>query len=131
MVPDNKEQDRHKVPAAAGPLMSLEDGSLLSHCQSLYKIEMRRLRIRHWTGPRGEALGISRRALIDAVLEAIWQASQNGNEQHDLKAAGTGLSLAWMALGEHGSQDLGPFSPVELLILEKPATKGHIRSRLD
>ena len=131
MVPDNKEQDHHKVLAAAAPLIRLEDGSLFRHCQSLYKMEMRRLKMRHWNGASGEALGVSRSALIDAVLETIWQASQDESEQPEFKSAGTALSLAWVALGEHGSQDLGPFSPVELLILERPATKGYVRSRLD
>src|SRR5262245_55279172 len=123
MVPDNKEQDRHKVLATAAPSIRLEDGSLFRHCQSLYKMEMRRLKMRHWNGASGEALGVSRSALIDTVLETILQASQNENEQPEFKSAGTALSLAWVALGEHGSQDLGPFSPVELLILERPVTK--------
>src|SRR5262249_46325790 len=36
-----------------------------------------------------------------------------------------------IALGQYGSEDLGPFSPVELLILEKPAAKSDARSKLE
>jgi len=87
--------------------------------------------MRHWNGAGGEALCVSRSALVDTVLEAVFRASHNENRRHDREATGTGLSLAWVAVGEYGSEDLGPFSPVELLILEKPTAKGYARSRLE
>jgi [protein-PII] uridylyltransferase len=110
---------------------SLDDSSLLQYCQRLYKVEMHRLRIRHWNGASGEALGVSRSALVDQILRSVWQASQTESAANNYKPAGTGASFAWIALGQYGSEDLGPFSPVELLILERPAAKSEARSKLE
>ncbi len=111
--------------------LSLDDGSLLQYCRSLYKVEMHRLRIRHWNGASGEALGVSRSALIDQIVRCIWQASQTESVAHHYRTATAGASLAWIAMGQYGSVDLGPFSPVELLILEKPAAKSDARAKLE
>jgi [protein-PII] uridylyltransferase len=129
MASELNDQDRHKT-IPPDPPVSLEDGSLLRHCQSLYAREMLRLRIRHWNGAGGDALCVSRSALVDALLETVWLASRE-SPRNDFEASGTGLSLAWIAVGEYGSEGLGPFSPIELLILEKPAAKSYTRSRLE
>jgi [protein-PII] uridylyltransferase len=122
-------QDQQKLAAAESPL-NLHDGSLLSYCQSLYAREMLRLRIRHWNGARGDAVCVSRSALVDVLLQAIWRSSHESRHS-DLELTGAALSLAWIAVGEYGGRDLSPFSPIELVILEKPTSKGFVQSTLE
>src|SRR5262245_37119990 len=129
MTSQFEDQDQQRL-ASLEPPLNTRDGSLLRYCQSLYSREMLRLRIRHWNGARGDAVCVSRSALVDVLLETIWRSSHDSRHS-DLKPSGVGLSLAWIAIGEYGSRDLSPFSPIELVILEKPASKGFVQSTLE
>jgi [protein-PII] uridylyltransferase len=130
MDPDVRDQDQNQGTEIA-PARTLKDDALLKYCQSLYKVEMHRIRIRHRNGASGESIGVSRSALIDEVVRSIWQASLRADSPHNLPPTGSVPSLAWIALGQYGRQELGPFSVVELLILERPASKNNARSTID
>ncbi|MFN8007570.1 MAG: HD domain-containing protein [Terriglobia bacterium] len=95
--------------------LSLENGSLLQHCQRGYRLEMRKLRSRHLNGEGGFSIATSRSILLDQLVQSIQPAFQASG-----LSPGFYLSGAWIAIGEYGSMDLSPLSPVELLILLKP-----------
>ena len=51
--------------------LRLQDGSLLRHCQRIYKLEMQRLKWRHWNGAEGSTIAVGRSVLVDRIIEAV------------------------------------------------------------
>ena len=125
MDPKVLSQDLSSSTQKDRALLHLEDGSLLRYCKRLYRLEMHRLRIRHWNGASGDKIAASRSTVIDAVLQMIWETVLSNLRKIGSRIGGSipSLSLSWIALGEYGSLDLAPFSTVELLLLGKSTTK--------
>ena len=114
-------QDLSKSTQRDRALLHLEGGSLLRHCQRLYRLEMHRLKIGHWNGISGDQIAALRSALIDAILQMIWETVLSNPEKSGSRMPS--LSLSWVALGEYGGLELAPFSAVELLLLGKSTSK--------
>lgn len=99
--------------------LRLQDGSLVHHCQKVYRAEMQRLRWRHSNGEDGPAIAVARAALVDQLVQI---ASRSALLQ--LPVAGGPARSSWrnaalIALGEYGRLELAPHSPVEMLLLIK------------
>lgn len=107
-----------KVSEDAGSLR-LQDGSLIRHCQRVYKLEMQRLKWRHWNGEEGSAITVGRGALIDRIIEAVIEAVFTEFPAVSRQLSGTLRNTAWVALGEYGRLELAPHSPVDVLLLGK------------
>lgn len=99
--------------------LRLQDGSLIRHCQRVYKLEMQRLKWRHWNGEEGSAITVGRSALIDRIIEAVIEAAFAEFPAVSRKLSSTSRNIAWVALGEYGRLELAPHSPVDVLLLGK------------
>src|SRR6476619_7173927 len=89
-----------KTPQDFNPLR-FQDGSLLKHCQRIYKLEMQRLKWRHLNGAEGSAVMVGRSALVDRIIDAV---SESGcREIMEMRPQSTAAlrDVAWIALGEY------------------------------
>jgi UTP:GlnB (protein PII) uridylyltransferase len=123
--------EQPKFDGTLAKSLQLEDGSLLTHCQRLYKLEMHRLKMRHQRGTGGSQIAASRAVLIDGILQTIWEAVQKDSQTDLSKQKILVPPASLIAMGQYGSLELGPFSPVELLLLGKPPFKENAGSRLE
>jgi len=103
--------------------LRLEDGSLVRHCQRVYKLEMQRLKWRHWNGEEGSAVAVGRSALVDRIIEAVFESARRELPVAGLQPVSVLRNAAWIALGEYGRLELAPHSPVDVLLLVKSQAK--------
>jgi hypothetical protein len=105
-----------KMPAEESDSLRLQDGSLVRHCQRVYKLEMQRLKWRHWNGEGGSAVAVGRSALIDRIIEAgLNPLSRNFQLQVDSLPAHCEIPLGhWENTGAGIVH-----SPVDVLLLGK------------
>jgi len=111
--------------------LRLQDGSLLTHCQRIYKLEMQRLKWRHWNGAEGSAVMVGRSVLVDRIIEAV---SESGcRETMEMRPQSTTAlrNVAWIALGEYGRLELAPHSPVDVLLLVRSNAKDEAGAGLE
>jgi len=99
--------------------LSLQDGSLLRHCQRIYKLEMQRLKWRHWNGAEGSAITVGRSVIVDRIVEAVSDSGLREIAEIGRQSAAGIRNAAWIALGEYGRLELAPHSPVDVLLLVK------------
>ncbi|HEU0004946.1 MAG TPA: hypothetical protein VFS12_03050, partial [Terriglobia bacterium] len=69
--------------------LRLQDGSLVRHCQRVYKLEMQRLKWRHWNGVEGSAVTVGRSALVDRIIEAVFESTLREPPVTEGQPAGT------------------------------------------
>ena len=123
----NSPLSRTKVPEHSNSLL-LQDGSLVRHCQTVYKREMQRLKWRHLNGTDGSTVTVGRSALVDHIIKTVSESVLEDAGQQGANALRGG---AWIALGEYGRLDLAPYSPVEVLLLLKGHSKPEIDANLE
>jgi len=111
-----------RIPVDSNSL-HVQDGSLVRHCQSFYKLEMHRLKWRHLNGAGGSTLTVGRSALLDRILELAFKVALRELQTSDRQALDTLRKTAWIALGEYGRLELAPHSPVDVLLLVKVRDK--------
>ena len=99
--------------------LRLQDGSLLRHCQRIYKLEMQRLKWRHWNGAEGSTITVGRSVLVDRIIEAVSDSGFREILGTGRQSAAAFRHVAWIALGEYGRLELAPHSPVDVLLLVK------------
>ena len=99
--------------------LRLQDGSLLRHCQRIYKLEMQRLKWRHWNGAEGSTIAVGRSVLVDRIIEAVSDSGFREILGTGRQSAAAFRHVAWIALGEYGRLELAPHSPVDVLLLVK------------
>lgn len=103
--------------------LSLQDGSLFRYCQGIYRREMQRLRWRHWNGAGGSAVTVGRSALVDRLIQMVFESALRDLPAMGRLPVGALRSAAWIALGEYGRLELAPHSPVDVLLLVKSHAK--------
>jgi [protein-PII] uridylyltransferase len=103
--------------------LRLQDGSLLRHCQRIYKLEMQCLRWHQWNGAEGSAVTVGRSALVDRLIQAVFESALREPPFIGRQPVGVLRNTAWIALGEYGRLELAPHSPVDVLLLAKPHAK--------
>ncbi len=111
--------------------LRLHDGSLLRHCQRIYKLEMRSLRWRHWNGTEGSAVTVARSALVDRLIQVVFESAVRELSGVERQPVGTLRNTVWIALGEYGRLELAPHSPVDVLLLVKSHAKHEVDSGLE
>src|SRR5438046_596572 len=129
MDPKVLSQDLSSSTQKDRALLHLEDGSLLRYCKRLYRLEMHRLRIRHWNGASGDKIAASRSTVIDAVLQMIWETVLSNLRKIGSRIGGSipSLSLSWIALGERSEEHTSELQTLTNLVcrllLEKKKKK--------
>jgi [protein-PII] uridylyltransferase len=111
--------------------LRLHDGSLLRQCQRIYKLEMQSLRWRHWNGAEGSIVTVGRSALVDRLIQAVFESAVRELPGLGRQPAGALRNAVWIALGEYGRLELAPHSPVDVLLLVKPHAKHETDSGLE
>jgi len=112
-------------------LLRPQDGSLVRHCQRVYKLEMQRLKWRHWNGRDGSAVTVGRSALADRIIEAVFESALTELPVVGRRSASALRNAAWIALGEYGRLELAPHSPVDILLLVKTHTRPEAGNSLE
>ena len=110
--------------------LRLQDGSLLRHCQRIYKLEMQRLKWRHWNGAEGSTIAVGRSVLVDRIIEAVSDSGFREILGTGRQSAAAFRHVAWIALGEYGRLELAPYSPVDVLLLVKSHASHEVGSSL-
>src|SRR5262249_25902432 len=96
---------------------------LVGHCRSFYKLEMQRLKWLHLNGAEGSAVTVGRSAVLDQVIELVFEVAHRELSGPVRHAMDTPRKTAWIALGEYGRLELAPHSPVDVLLLMKAHEK--------
>ena len=111
--------------------LRLHDGSLLRHCQRIYKLEMQSLRWRHWNRAGASAVTVGRSALVDRVIQAVFESAVRELPGMGRQPLGALRNTVWIALGEYGRLELAPHSPVDVLLLVKSHATHEVDSGLE
>src|SRR5262245_2717781 len=82
--------------------LHLQDGSLVRYCRSFYKLEMQRLKWRHLNGEEGSAVTVGRGALLDQLIELVFEVAHRELSGQFRQAGDTFQKTVWIALGEYG-----------------------------
>ncbi len=109
-----------KMETSAAERLTLPPGRLpameIARYKAFLKVETHRLKILHRGGAGGLEICRARAALMDILLRHLWEAVRN---TLSAEAQKTLTSVALVAIGGYGRQELNPYSDIDFMFLHE------------